>query len=475
MVLVATALAIATKWGEPSIYDDGPQGFSETLYAYTSQGNNNGSAFAGFTGYLQPERRRTTGASGITFAEVLGGLAMLAGRFLPLLAVLAIAGSLAGKRVEPGRPRHAAHRHADVRRRPRGGRADRRPPHLRSRPAPRPRGPGPLRPALLTCASSETAIVAVVVLTAALGLAYPLAMTGAAQVAFPGRADGSMVEPDGELVGSRLIGQDFAGHPEYFQSRPSVTGYSPAATFFNNQGPNQEELADAAEANVRRYLRRERPFAPGLDAARHPVGRGHVVGLGRRPGHLGGQRAASRPTASQRSAASRSSRCSRSSTTTRAGRSSGSPVQRRSTCSSSTSRSTGRRRDDRPATAARGRAGLAGAGVRRDPHRPLAPALRARERRAQARPTGDGPQPGHVRGRAGRALHLGPVDRGRAGPAGVVRLHRRGVAVAHGALRQPRGSDRRGSRQGAGGDACERCARTPSRHSPTEPARRPPS
>jgi K+-transporting ATPase ATPase A chain len=87
LVMVATALAIATRWGEPSIYDDGPQGFSETLYAYTSQGNNNGSAFAGFTG--------------VTFAEVLGGFAMLAGRFIPLLAVLAIAGSLAGKRVAP--------------------------------------------------------------------------------------------------------------------------------------------------------------------------------------------------------------------------------------------------------------------------------------------------------------------------------------------------------------------------------------
>jgi K+-transporting ATPase ATPase A chain len=87
LVLVATALAIATKYGDASIYDHGPQGFSETLYAYTSQGNNNGSAFAGYTG--------------VTFADVLGGLAMLAGRFLPLLAVLAIAGSLAGKRVSP--------------------------------------------------------------------------------------------------------------------------------------------------------------------------------------------------------------------------------------------------------------------------------------------------------------------------------------------------------------------------------------
>lgn len=100
MVLIATALAIGSKWGAPSIYNGGPQGFSETLYAYTSQGNNNGSAFAGYTGYLQPNGTNH-GAFGITFAELLGGLAMLAGRFLPMLAVLAVAGSMAGKRVSP--------------------------------------------------------------------------------------------------------------------------------------------------------------------------------------------------------------------------------------------------------------------------------------------------------------------------------------------------------------------------------------
>ncbi len=100
LVLAATALAIATRWGVPSIYDDGPQGFSEALYAYASQGNNNGSAFAGYTGYVQPGGTNA-GAFGISFADVLGGLAMLAGRFVPLLAVLAVAGSLAGKRVSP--------------------------------------------------------------------------------------------------------------------------------------------------------------------------------------------------------------------------------------------------------------------------------------------------------------------------------------------------------------------------------------
>ena len=100
-VLVATALAVATKYGAPSVYNAGPQGFSETLYAYTSQTNNNGSAFAGFTGFVQPNAPGNVGAFGITFADLLGGVAMLAGRFLPLLAALAVAGSLATKRVAP--------------------------------------------------------------------------------------------------------------------------------------------------------------------------------------------------------------------------------------------------------------------------------------------------------------------------------------------------------------------------------------
>jgi K+-transporting ATPase ATPase A chain len=101
LVLATTALAIATPYGEASIYNPGPHGFSETLYAYTSQANNNGSAFAGFTGYVQPNAPGNVGAYGITFADVVGGVTMLIARFVPLLAALAVAGSLAGKRVSP--------------------------------------------------------------------------------------------------------------------------------------------------------------------------------------------------------------------------------------------------------------------------------------------------------------------------------------------------------------------------------------
>jgi K+-transporting ATPase ATPase C chain len=96
-------------------------------------------------------------------------------------------------------------------------------------------------------------------------------MTGAAQALFPGRADGSLVERDGKVVGSRLIGQDFSDDLDSFQSRPSVTGYAPNATFFNNLGPNQEDLAALLRKNMRAYLRRERAFTPGLTAAKVPA------------------------------------------------------------------------------------------------------------------------------------------------------------------------------------------------------------
>jgi potassium-transporting ATPase potassium-binding subunit len=99
-VLLASGAALATKYGKPSIFASGPQGFSESLYAYMSQANNNGSAFAGYTGYYQPTPGNI-GAHGITFADLLGGVTMLGARFMPILLVLAVAGALAGKRVAP--------------------------------------------------------------------------------------------------------------------------------------------------------------------------------------------------------------------------------------------------------------------------------------------------------------------------------------------------------------------------------------
>jgi K+-transporting ATPase ATPase A chain len=87
MVLTLTAISIVTKSGLASIFNSGVHGFTETLYAYDSQGNNNGSAFAGF---------------GLTnFSAYFGTIAMLLGRFVPLIAGLALAGALVKKKTAP--------------------------------------------------------------------------------------------------------------------------------------------------------------------------------------------------------------------------------------------------------------------------------------------------------------------------------------------------------------------------------------
>jgi len=94
------------------------------------------------------------------------------------------------------------------------------------------------------------ALRAMVVLTVFLGLAYPLAITGLAQAAVPGRADGSLVRRDGQVVGSSLIGQSYAGRAAYFQTRPSAAGdgYDGLSSGASNLGPeNPDLLAAVAE------------------------------------------------------------------------------------------------------------------------------------------------------------------------------------------------------------------------------------
>jgi potassium-transporting ATPase potassium-binding subunit len=101
--LFSTALATASASGRASISAaaaGSPQGFSETFYAYLSQANNNGSAFAGYAGFVQPNAGNL-GSHGITFADLLGGFTMLFARYAPILFALAVAGTLAGKRVSP--------------------------------------------------------------------------------------------------------------------------------------------------------------------------------------------------------------------------------------------------------------------------------------------------------------------------------------------------------------------------------------
>lgn len=116
------------------------------------------------------------------------------------------------------------------------------------------------------------AALAVVAITALLGIAYPLLILGIGQAAFPGNANGSQIIVHGRLVGSRLVAQSFAGHPGYFQERPSTaTDYNAAATAFTDLGPNSAAARRTFALNLRDYLRRERPYDPSLSPARVPV------------------------------------------------------------------------------------------------------------------------------------------------------------------------------------------------------------
>jgi K+-transporting ATPase ATPase C chain len=103
-------------------------------------------------------------------------------------------------------------------------------------------------------------VIAAVALTIVFGLVYPLAMTGIAQVVWPDKADGDPT----------LVARDYSEDASLFQSRPSVTEYAADATFFNNQGPNQEELSDQLAGYMHDYLEREQPFTPDLVAADVP-------------------------------------------------------------------------------------------------------------------------------------------------------------------------------------------------------------
>jgi len=92
-----------------------------------------------------------------------------------------------------------------------------------------------------------------VVLTVITGVAYPLLVTGIAQLVFPRQANGSLVESGGKTIGSTLIGQPFSD-PKYFWSRPSATSpqpYNAMASSGSNQGPRNPALADAVKDRIK--------------------------------------------------------------------------------------------------------------------------------------------------------------------------------------------------------------------------------
>jgi K+-transporting ATPase ATPase C chain len=147
--------------------------------------------------------------------------------------------------------------------------------------------------------------IGIVVLTLLCGLLYPLVVTGISQVAFPGNANGQKVYVNGKLVGSKIIGQQFTDEvvkhgkvqvdkngnpvtvpdPRYFQSRPSATvpAYNAAASAFSNAGPNNLATEQAIASNIQAYIALEKPYVPGLTAARVPVDAVNTSGSGLDP------------------------------------------------------------------------------------------------------------------------------------------------------------------------------------------------
>jgi len=116
--------------------------------------------------------------------------------------------------------------------------------------------------------SAITAVRTTAVLTLLLGIAYPVGVTAIARVLFPWQSAGSLMERDGRVVGSALIGQNFTA-PEYFHGRPSAAGagYDAQASSGSNMGPTNRSFIET----IRKRVKDEMETDPGTDRGRIPV------------------------------------------------------------------------------------------------------------------------------------------------------------------------------------------------------------
>jgi K+-transporting ATPase ATPase C chain len=115
-----------------------------------------------------------------------------------------------------------------------------------------------------------SSVVAIVVITAVFGFAFPALMTGFSQLAFDHEANGSLITKNGKVVGSELAAQSFT-KPQYFHERPSATSpaYNADGTTFSNLGPTSDALKKQVRDAIAAILKLEGPYNPGL--TRHDI------------------------------------------------------------------------------------------------------------------------------------------------------------------------------------------------------------